>query len=398
MGVVKKEMLAGLLCRAHGVAISVALIGACLLSATAALADYVIISSTAPAIAAGAVMADGDRLTLPADSLVTLLSQNGDTVTLRGPHDGPIAVKPKAGGNKSMVAVVGRLLQSGDLEKTALGASRAVGDAAVPDGVKGIPAFVSGSYCGRRDGLELIRGDGKGVRRATAQQTDTGQKFSLIWPDGRRAIPWPGDFPPVDGGGYRLTQHGALQASEWVLHLLPPTLVDSTARIAWMMERDCLQQAAALLIAIRRDTVPFELYLTTDRGRQPEYRIGERMSLLAKSSHDAFLYCFVRPLDGPAVAIFPSAASGGAEIAGSDLLQLPGKRMAVDLQAAAPPGTDRVHCFATEEAADNHLPEALRFRNFEPITSIKSEDFARIFADLPTGRLAQATLSITVKR
>jgi len=396
--VVKKEMLVGLVCRVRAVALSVALGGVCLLTATAASADYVVISSTAPAIAAGAVMADGDNLSLPADSLVTLLSQTGDTVTLRGPHNGPIAVKRESGGKKSMVAVVGRLLRSGDLEKTALGASRSVGDSAVPDGVKGIPAFVSGSYCGRPDGLELIRGDTKGVGRAAAVQTDTGREFSLTWPDGVGAIRWPSDLPPVDGGGYRLTQHGALQASEWVLHLLPPTVVDPTAQVAWMIERDCLQQAAALLIAVRHETVPFELYLTSDRGRQPEYRIGERMSLLAKSSHDAFLYCYVRPLNGPAVAIFPSTASGGARIVGSDLLHLPGKRMAVDLQAAAPPGIDRVHCFATEKAADDHLPEALRFRDFEPITSVGSEDFPGIFADLPTGRLAQATLSITVKQ
>ena len=298
-----------------------------------------------------------------------------------------------------MVAVVGRLLRSGDLEKTALGASRSVGDSALPEGLSGIPAFVSGTYCGRFGGLELIRGKATASRRrAVLLLADSGRRITLDWPAGKRAVPWPSDFPPVDGGGYRLTPEGSLQSSEWVLHRLPPNLVDPTARIAWMIERDCLQQAAALLSAIRRDRVPFELYLTTDRGRRPVYRIGERITLLAKSSHDAFLYCFFRPSAGPAVAIFPSAVSGGARIAGSVLLQLPGDRLGVDLQAAAPPGTDRIHCFATEKTADSHLPEALRFRDFEPITSVRPEDFPRIFAGLPTGRLARATLSITVKR
>ena len=89
--------------------------------------------------------------------------------------------------------------------------------------------------------------------------------------------------------------------------------------------------------------------------------------------------------------------SGGAWIAGSELLELPGQRLGVELQAAAPPGTDHIHCFATEKAADSHLPKALRFSDFEPITSVKIEDFAKIFARLPTGRLASATLSITMK-
>ena len=200
--------------------------------------------------------------------------------------------------------------------------------------MNGIPAFVSGTYCGRFDDLELIRGKSTtSRRRAVLLLTDNGHRITLDWPAGKRAVPWPSDFPPVDGGLYRLTPEGSLQSSEWLLHKLPPTLVDPTARIAWMIERQCQQQAAAALYALRRDRVPFALYLTSDRGRRPAYRIGERMTLLVKSSHDAFLYCYVWSMTGPTVAIFPTAVSGGAWIAGSELLELPGQRLGVPRQS-----------------------------------------------------------------
>lgn len=64
------------------------------LGAGGALAETVVLSSTAPGVATGAVLDEANQITIPAGASVTLIDASGATRTVRGPYSGPVGAAP----------------------------------------------------------------------------------------------------------------------------------------------------------------------------------------------------------------------------------------------------------------------------------------------------------------
>lgn len=114
--------------------------------ATAAAArDYVVVSSTDPAVVRGQSFAAGDRIPLPAGKTITLMHATGDLVRLKGASGGVVLPKRAASQGdadrlailKVIVAPADRQVQGGvALRKTRSGICPA------PDQVKSLDAIV----------------------------------------------------------------------------------------------------------------------------------------------------------------------------------------------------------------------------------------------------------------
>lgn len=172
--------------------------------------------------------------------------------------------------------------------------------------------------------------------------------------------------------------------------------LSAAERIGALVQQGCLDEARAALDALRRREVTPALWLSTDAGPQPTYRVGDMMTLLIQANFDASLYCYYGQSDGTLVPIFPAAASDG-RINGGEALELPGTALPGDLELAQPGGSETVHCFATERDVTGELPPALSDRNFTPIRDHTAADLADAFAALPDTRRAQARLTVTVQ-
>jgi hypothetical protein len=104
---------------------------------------------------------------------------------------------------------------------------------------------------------------------------------------------------------------------------------------------------------------PLAFDVTSGRGRDPAYRIGEKLTLVLRSDRDAWVRCFYRQADRRWVKIFPNAYQRSARLAAGRALTVPGAGHPFDLTVTGPAGTELVKCFAAMRDLGADLPPEL---------------------------------------
>ena len=84
----------------------------------------VVVASSAPGIQPGRVVESGARLEVPAGATVTLISQSGKSVILKGPFAGPPGRDEGASGDAGVVSSLPRLFSGSGAETSGLGVMR----------------------------------------------------------------------------------------------------------------------------------------------------------------------------------------------------------------------------------------------------------------------------------
>jgi hypothetical protein len=147
---------------------------------------------------------------------------------------------------------------------------------------------------------------------------------------------------------------------------------------------------------------PISLQLTSDRGKNPRYRIGEKMHLKIRLDRDAWLYCFYRQADGAMIQMLPNRFTRQKLItprfAAGILHTIPGDDIyPFNFDISAPAGFETVRCFATSRDVLRDLPVELRGRGFDPIASNTQARLSRIFRQIPGTAVSETSLSVTVE-
>jgi len=141
---------------------------------------------------------------------------------------------------------------------------------------------------------------------------------------------------------------------------------------------------------------PLGLYLSSDRGNNPVYAVGDEMHLLVQTSEDANLYCFYRSVDGSVVKLFPNSFVPEPRLPGGFLHRIPGRTMPFRLKFSGPPGVESVRCFATGRPVDKNLPDEVRRNDFGNLTGQVVDELNRVFRGIPEVRLSEATMVSTL--
>jgi hypothetical protein len=315
--------------------------------AGAARADAVVVSSTAPGLAQGQVVADAAAVMLPDDATATFLLASGQILRLMGPYHGPVSVQPANGGAQLA------LLDGHDL--SALGGVRS-SQAPRLDGLRApvrVDADNGGTYCVAADTPVTL------MRKAPSDDQlqlagSSGRTATVRWPDRSTEQPWPAGLPT--GGSYTLTWNGQSPRS---LTFRPVDNQDGNdaAMLARMVAGGCEAQVAPLLRQLGEQTSPLALWLGTERGRVPRYAPGEEMTLVVQANRDAHVYCFAPGPLGLA-GVSPSGLDSGFVIPGNIPVRISGRR----LPGGPPqyPGEQRqVRCWATTADIADRLPAQL---------------------------------------
>ena len=146
---------------------------------------------------------------------------------------------------------------------------------------------------------------------------------------------------------------------------------------------------------------PFSLQLTSDRGKNPRYQIGEKMHLKIRLDREAWLYCFYQQVDGGMIQMLPNRffweKFSTPKFKGGILHTIPGEdTYPFNFDITAPAGNEMVTCFATSKDVTSDLPAALRGRNFDQIAVKTQRRLSRIFRQLPGAAVSETSLSVTV--
>jgi hypothetical protein len=362
--------------------------------ASATAEEAVLVSSTAPGLTPGMILGDGQPLSLPEGASATLLFRSGQMVKLQGPFSGAL---PAPEGAASATALAGALRMQG-VDASVIGGSRDVAPSArramsghdIP-----INPQRSATYCiGSRDSLWLPRpASGErlmGLRRKQSMRM-------VAWPEGAAQIEWPDDVMIEDGDRFDLVDaEGAAHASI-VFRRFPSAPRSETAWVAQMLLSGCTVQADSALREVERNSLAPELYIATDRGRQPAYRIGDRIRLTVQSNLDGQLYCFARDIAGTTVPIFPAGAAGGPRIEGHVPLAIPGPRLPAEIRAAPPAGTDEIRCYLADRDIAAEVPGPLLDANPTPLPAELADGLDTVFAAIPMARIAKASLAVRIE-
>jgi hypothetical protein len=229
---------------------------AALVLATAALPasaeDYVVIESTLPAFAQGAVLTSDKPVDLAASDRLVLVDGSGRMVTLAGPFHG---VPPAGGGDKtgsgealkSLATLFGR-----NDQRNEVGVARAVpwrGEAirTAADALA-IDATSGGDMCVFDAGRAEIVHDPKGAGEMTVQSMGGGAEATITWQRMTLAQPWPARVPLTDGDLISFVPAAGEQTALATIHLLRADAAASdVARAVQMAEAGCSEQARSLL-------------------------------------------------------------------------------------------------------------------------------------------------------
>ncbi len=146
---------------------------------------------------------------------------------------------------------------------------------------------------------------------------------------------------------------------------------------------------------------PFRFHLTSERGRDPVYRLQERLNLILRTEEEAWVYCFYRQADGKVIQIFPNpfywtrhteprlAARVAHTMPSPDLFPF-------DLRIRPPVGLELLKCFAVSRDVTAELPAELRGWSLTPLPDKLAGRLAEVFRSLPHTAIAEASLALTV--
>ncbi len=214
--------------------------------------ELVIVASSAPNFKPGQIIKTDTAIEVPQGTSITVVSQAGKTLTLKGPHSGPPALSSEGGGNGRLVSSLSDLLLGSGKEKTSLGTVRAGRGPPPPSALWVINVHRSGHYCFQA------------AASAKLWRAETDQKWSFSlknmadktksvadWPAGPETLDWPSKVTLGDGVIYMARWKNSRSARRLVLHRVPPDLPSDAHKAAWMAEKGCLDQAKRLLARLR---------------------------------------------------------------------------------------------------------------------------------------------------
>lgn len=353
----------------------------------AARAEGVVLSSTAPGIGVGRVVADDESLHLPADSLTVLLLASGQVLTLAGPYDGKAASPPGPAEQAGVVALED--WRRPDLSSLGAGRGDLMPAMGMPDTAVVIDASNPGDWCvGAGAALRLAAP--KTVPAVLHLEAPAGEGSATIaWPPAVGEQPWPAALQVRDGA-LVTARWGDSGRPQWLrLHMPADDGGNPSARLVAWSRAGCARQVEPQLRGLGARLAPFALYLSTDRGRTPRYALGEPVNLILQVNRPSVLHCFVVQ-DGRVRPVF-SGKPGGLAMPDQTETRITADRLPVDI-TAPPPRLAELRCYAVSAAAAPSL--VVDWEKASSPADLPGGRLDRIFAALPDGEVARAHLLI----
>ena len=220
-------------------------------------AELVVIASSDPAIERGVVFDGGMPLRVAAGATVVLVSSNGKTIKLTGPHSG-VPQAPSTAVDDGLVESLSRLIEKESQSPSTLAVYRS-GLGHAPEGrpdIWGIDLARAGTHCLRPDRWAVLWWEAArpGTAVTLALHGDDAGGARIKWPRGKHHVPWPSELALTDGADYTV-RLGSRDEGRRVLTRLMPELETDAHRAAWMAEHDCARQALMVLDALVGDAL-----------------------------------------------------------------------------------------------------------------------------------------------
>jgi hypothetical protein len=138
--------------------------------------------------------------------------------------------------------------------------------------------------------------------------------------------------------------------------------------------------------------------LSTSRGPQPAYRVGEMTTVRIQPTEDAYVYCYYQDSNSKVSRIFPNRFQPDALVLARALLEVPpggGNSFFIEFDKV---GGEIIACLASNLEVGLNLPEALKAQDLEPLPVSNIDDVVTAFRAIGGPRINEARMTIEVTR
>lgn len=212
-------------------------------------APLIVIDARGGGLKKGQKIDSAQPITLKEGERVTLMNQEGKTVTLRGKFSGLPMMGAAAATDPKQA--LGALVGNGNAHASSLGAVRSFSRPAPLPQPWLIDVSMPGQRC-LRPGQQPIwwRPEVGASQKFTLLSIDQSWRVDFEWAAGQHDIPGP-PLAKFEGQTVFVVRMGEREYGITVN--LVPTDLDGSALASWMIEKGCIQQADALLRQMQQD-------------------------------------------------------------------------------------------------------------------------------------------------
>lgn len=143
---------------------------------------------------------------------------------------------------------------------------------------------------------------------------------------------------------------------------------------------------------------PISLDLSSNKGGNPSYRIGETMVLLLRLGEEAYVDCFYRQVDGKTMKIFPNRYALSGRVSARSSVEIPGGAMPFSFVVQEPEGVERVKCFAADRDLSPLLPKDIGGQDLATLPAGVADHLSEIYRAIPKAKISEATMVVTVHK
>ncbi|MGH8602066.1 MAG: DUF4384 domain-containing protein [Gammaproteobacteria bacterium] len=141
------------------------------------------------------------------------------------------------------------------------------------------------------------------------------------------------------------------------------------------------------------------LFLNTDRGPQPSYRLGETLKLRVEVAQHAFLYCFYRDSNNSVSRIYPNRFQSNAFIQGRHAVNIPPPNLeakSFEMRFERAGVQEEVACLSSSRELGLSLPDALKLQDLQVLPVRSLDEVVGAFKALDRAGIRESRLSINI--
>lgn len=142
---------------------------------------------------------------------------------------------------------------------------------------------------------------------------------------------------------------------------------------------------------------PLDMELSSNKGINPVYQMGEYMVLQVRLDQDAYVHCYYHQSNGTTIRIFPNMYRNDALVRGGVLQKIPSSKMPFQFKIEPPAGVDRVRCFAMDRNVQDQLPKPLARMDLSPIAKNEMENIDQAYRSIHALKVSEVEMDITIE-
>lgn len=138
--------------------------------------------------------------------------------------------------------------------------------------------------------------------------------------------------------------------------------------------------------------------MTTSRGLNPTYRLGEILKLSVTASKDSYLYCYYQDAKGQIARIFPNRFHPDPLILANNTRTVPGENSEFDIVMDSIGIDERISCYASEAELGLNLPPYLQVADLIPVAVEDLDAVSQAHLSATKERVTHREIQIKVVR